>query len=44
MVLLHFRDGVGLYVIPKQALREIEGPQRLLPSFEGEHLEQARTS
>ena len=35
MVLPHFRVGVSvsLYVIPKQALRELEAPQRLLPPF-----------
>ena len=44
MVLLHFRVGQSLYVIPKQALWELEDPQRLLPPFGGEHLEQAWTS
>ena len=44
MMLLHFRVALSLYVTPKQALRELEGPQRLLSPFKGEHLVQARTS
>jgi hypothetical protein len=28
------------YIIPKQASRELEGPQRLLPPFKSEYLEQ----
>ena len=44
MVLLHFRAGLSLCVIPKRALQEYEGPWRLPPPFEDEHLEQARTS
>ena len=36
MVLLHFRVGLSLYVIPNRALRESEAP---LPPFKGEHLE-----
>jgi hypothetical protein len=31
MVLLHPQEGLALYVIPKQASRELEGPRRLLP-------------
>jgi hypothetical protein len=38
MVLLHFQVGLSVYVIPKRALQELEGPQRLLPPLEGEHL------
>ena len=44
MVLRHFQVGLNWYVILKWALRELEGSQRLLPPFEGEHLERARTS
>lgn len=45
MVLLHFLVGISLDVIPKWALRELQGPQRLLPLFEGhKHLEWAWTS
>ena len=44
MVLLHFQVGLSLYVIPKRALQELEAPQRLLPPFEGKHLEWAWTS
>ena len=40
MVLLHFR----VYVILKGPLQELEGPRRLLPPFEGEHLEWTQTS
>lgn len=43
MMLLDFRGGPNLYVIPKGALRELEGPRRILPPFECEHLERART-
>ena len=39
MVLLHFQVGLGLYVILKWALRELEGPQQLLPPFEAKHLQ-----
>jgi hypothetical protein len=35
---------VQLYVTPKQASWELEGPQRLLPQFQSEHLEHAHTS
>lgn len=45
MELRQFQVGPHQYVIPKHALQEIEGleaPQRLLPSFKGEHLEQAQ--
>ena len=44
MVLLCFRVGLSLYVILKMATWELEGPQRLLPPFKGEHLEWVRTS
>ena len=37
MVLLQFQAGLSLYVIPKRALQELEGPQRLLHPFGGEH-------
>jgi hypothetical protein len=33
MVLLHFQVGLNLYVILQRALRESEGPWRLLPLF-----------
>ena len=36
MVLIHFRVGLSLYVIPKWASWELEGPWRLLPPSEGE--------
>jgi hypothetical protein len=39
MVLLHFQVGLSLYVTLKHALRGLEGVQRLLPTFKGEHLE-----
>ena len=38
MLLLHFQDGLNLYVIPKRALQSWRSWQ-LLSSFEGEHLE-----
>jgi hypothetical protein len=41
MVLLHFRARLTFYVVPKHALRELEGPRRLLPRDKGEHLEHA---
>lgn len=41
MVLIRSQDGVSLYVILKRALRELRGPQRLLPPLEDEHLEHA---
>ena len=47
MMLLHFRVGPSLYVIRKWAIwavQELEAPQRLLPPFEGEPLQRARTS
>ena len=34
MMLLSFWVGLSLYAIPKRALQELEGPQRLLPLFE----------
>ena len=40
-VLLHFRVGLSLYIIPKWTLRGLAGPERLLPPFKGEHLEHA---
>ena len=39
MLLLHFQVGLSLYVIPKRALQELKGPQRLLPPFKLEHLQ-----
>ena len=36
MVLLYFRVRRSLYVNPRQALRDFEGPQRLLPPYEGD--------
>ena len=44
MVLLHFGVGPSLYVIPKRAWWELEGPQTRFPPFGGEHLERALTS
>ena len=44
MVLLPFWVGLNLYVFPNQELRKLEAPQWLLPPFEGEDLEHARTS
>jgi hypothetical protein len=41
MVLLCFQVGLSLYVILKRALQQLEGSPRLLPPFEGEHIEQA---
>ena len=37
MMLLDFRGGPNLYVIPKGALRELESLRRLLPPFKCEH-------
>ena len=34
VVLLHFPVGLGLYVIPKQEIRESEGPRRLIAFFQ----------
>ena len=42
MLLLRFQVGLSLYVIPKQALQELKGPQRLLPPFKVEHLQWVR--
>jgi hypothetical protein len=44
MVLLHCWVGPSLYVILKQALRELEGPWWLVPPFKGEYLEWVWTS
>jgi hypothetical protein len=44
LVLLHFRVGPSLCVILKHALCELESPWRILPPFEGEHLERAERS
>lgn len=44
MLLLHFRVGSSLDVIPKWALQELQGPQRLLPPLESEHIEWVQTS
>jgi hypothetical protein len=44
MLLLRFRVGSSLYVIPKRVLQELEGPQRLLPPLESEHIEWVQTS
>jgi hypothetical protein len=44
MVLLHFLVDPSGYVIPKPALKKLEGSQRLLPPFEGEHVKQGLTS
>jgi hypothetical protein len=41
MALLCFQVGLSLYVILKRALQQLEGSPRLLPPFEGEHIEQA---
>lgn len=35
---------ISLFAIPKWASRELEDNRRLLPSFEGEHLVQARAT
>ena len=43
-VLLHFRVDLSLYVILKLTFQELDAPQRLLPPFNGEHLERTRTS
>lgn len=44
VTLLHFQVGPSLSVITKWTLWELEGPHRLLLSFEGEHLGWARTN
>ena len=43
MMLLHLPVRLTPYVVPKQASQELEGPQRLLPPFKGEHLHPYRT-
>ena len=40
MMLLHFRVGLNLHVIPERTLRELKSLQRLVPPFKGKHLEQ----
>ena len=44
VTLLHFQVGPSLNVITKWTLWELEGPHRLLLSFEGEHFGWARTN
>ena len=44
MVLLHFWVDLSVCVIPKRAFQELEGFERLLSPFEGEHLEWTQTS
>ena len=42
-MLIHFYC-LSVYVLLKWALQELEGAQRLLPPFKGEHLERAWTN
>jgi hypothetical protein len=38
VLMLHLRVGPSLYVFPKQASQELEGPEDLLPPLKGEVL------